>query len=100
MKCRLHRRNRRSGARVSGKTGEGRGSASLFDVVHCLTSGEVSRSVVGLRYGNDIRAVDHLAGILAHNGKLRHRGREIGLDLCLVVCVTHEGETYAVSRRW
>lgn len=81
----LHRGDGGDGSGVRGERGEGRRAARLLDVAAGEAGGEVRLAGGGGRSGNDVRAVDERARVLAEHGHLRERGLERALELRLVV---------------
>ena len=81
----LHRGNGRDRAGVGGESGEGSARARLLDVVHTEASGEVRLGGGGWGLGNNVRAVDDLALVMAKESHLAEGSLECRLDLRLVV---------------
>lgn len=82
----LHGSNGGGGARVHREDGEGRGGASLFNIVLSHARREMCLACGWRGSGDEFRAVHHLANILAEDGKLSHCSLESRLQLRLVVC--------------
>ncbi len=60
---------------------------SRVDVVESLARRKVTNLDFGSRgYGNDIRAVDEVARILAHGSQLGHDCLELGHHRIVVIC--------------